>query len=117
MSFSLDETESSGDTMTDSGDTPDSVAADSGDVIGDLAAGEHRLDAADREPAIDLVDNPSKGWRGETGQHPAACGEAAVRVHQMIAAGAHGARVMNSLTGCRAGLGTSFGGPSSAWCC
>lgn len=39
MSFSLDETEGSGgeDQMTDSGDTPDSVAADSGDVIGDLA--------------------------------------------------------------------------------
>lgn len=37
MSFSLDETDGSSDTMTDSGDTPDSVASDSGDVIGDLA--------------------------------------------------------------------------------
>jgi outer membrane beta-barrel protein len=35
MDFSLEETESS--TATDSGDTPDTVAAESGDVIGDLA--------------------------------------------------------------------------------
>ena len=50
---------------------------------------------------VDLVQHPRKGWRGEAGQHPTACGEAAVRVHQMIAAGAHDARVMNSSATCR----------------
>lgn len=43
MSFSLDETD--GATATDSGDTPDTVAADSGDVIGDLAGTGPAVDA------------------------------------------------------------------------
>jgi len=54
MSFSLDETD--GATATDSGDTPDSVASDSGDVIGDLAGGGAATDTTTARDTPEHVD-------------------------------------------------------------
>jgi outer membrane beta-barrel protein len=54
MDFSLEETE--GASQTDSGDTPDSVAADQGDVIGDLAGSGPAVDTATRDTPGEHVE-------------------------------------------------------------
>ena len=54
MDFSLEETESS--TETSSGDTPESVAADSGDVIGALAGGGPSADTTSSRDTPEHVD-------------------------------------------------------------
>ena len=64
-----------------------------------------------RQSAVDLVEHLGEGGRAETRNQPAAGRETTVCANQMLAARAHGARVMNSAPVCRAGRGKALPEP------
>src|SRR5947209_6038911 len=73
---------------------------------------ERALGAADPaagEAPVNLVEHLGESRGGDPRDKAAAGRETAVRAHQMLAARAHGARVMYSFTACRGERGSCGG--------